>query len=243
MGAVRRERRRRQDHGHRRWRLPGHRPGHPAPPREGPDRTPGMEGGAQRLPPQSPRPCRARLRPDEGLEDPSRLPAEGRRRPARHARHRPPAQPRPCRVTQKPAGHQTRQRSFTGQPLGKHHLISNTAERERKRNREGRQDSWRHEADAVDRRASQRYPGGVMMKLPATEQADRTRATGSMAERHNQEPANTVPKPPTGASPRPTAMTSRQQLPRLRFAQLLWRAARSARQGHNRVMGSRGITR
>jgi hypothetical protein len=79
----------------------GTRPGHPAPPREGPERTPGLEGGTQRLPPQSPRPRRARLRPHEDLEDPARLPPQGRRRPPRHARHRPPARPRPRRVTEK----------------------------------------------------------------------------------------------------------------------------------------------
>jgi hypothetical protein len=56
---------------HRGRRLPGYRPGHPAPPRERADRTPGLEGGTQRLPPQSPCPRGARLRPDEGLADPS----------------------------------------------------------------------------------------------------------------------------------------------------------------------------
>jgi Helix-turn-helix of DDE superfamily endonuclease len=46
-----RQSRRRQDHGHRRWRLPGHRPGHPAPPRERPGRTPDLERGTPHLPP------------------------------------------------------------------------------------------------------------------------------------------------------------------------------------------------
>lgn len=75
-------------------RLPGHRPGHPAPPRARPSRTPGLE---------SPRPRRAHLHPDEGLEDPPRLPTERRRCPPRHARNPPPVQPRPRRVTQKPS--------------------------------------------------------------------------------------------------------------------------------------------
>jgi hypothetical protein len=79
---------RRQDHGHRGRRLPRHRPGHPAPPRQGPGRTAGLEGGAQHLPPHGPRPRRARLRADEDLENPSRLPSEGRRRSHRDARHR-----------------------------------------------------------------------------------------------------------------------------------------------------------
>ncbi|MHC5699886.1 transposase [Streptomyces tirandamycinicus] len=82
-----------------------------------PNSRPG--GGTQRLPPQGPRPRRARLRPDEDLKDPSRLPSQRRRRPARNARHCPSAQPRPCRVTQKPAVHPARQRSFTGQPLSR----------------------------------------------------------------------------------------------------------------------------
>src|SRR4051812_7225581 len=52
-------------------------------------------------PPQSPRPRRARFRPNEDLEDPPRLPPQGRRRPPRHARHRSPAQPHPGRVMEK----------------------------------------------------------------------------------------------------------------------------------------------
>lgn len=72
--------------------------GHSAPPRTRPDRTPGLETGTQCVPPQGPRPRRARLRPDEDLEDPSRLPSQGRRRPSRHARHRPFAEPRPHRI-------------------------------------------------------------------------------------------------------------------------------------------------
>lgn len=91
-------------------RLPGHRPGHPAPPRARPSRTPGLE---------SPRPRRAHLHPDEGLEDPPRLPTERRRCPPRHARNPPPVQPRPRRVTQKPAAHPTCRRSFRGQPLAR----------------------------------------------------------------------------------------------------------------------------
>ncbi len=42
----------------------GHQPGHPAPRRTRPDRTPGLEGGTQHFPSQGPRPRRARLRPD-----------------------------------------------------------------------------------------------------------------------------------------------------------------------------------
>jgi hypothetical protein len=73
----------------------------PTPPRERPERTPCLEGGTQRLPPESPRPRRACLRTHEDLEDPARLPPQGRRCPPRQARHRPPAQPRPRRVTAK----------------------------------------------------------------------------------------------------------------------------------------------
>ena len=51
MGTVPGESRRRHDHRHRGRRLPGHRPGHPTPPRERPERTPSLEGGTQRLPP------------------------------------------------------------------------------------------------------------------------------------------------------------------------------------------------
>lgn len=86
----------------------GNRPGHPTPPRERPGRTPRVERGTQCLPPQGPRPCRARLRSDEDLEDPARLPPQGRRRTPRHARHRPPAQPHPRRVTKNQAGQRTR---------------------------------------------------------------------------------------------------------------------------------------
>ncbi len=57
-----------------------------------------------------PGPRRARLRPHEDLEDPSRLPSQGRRRTPRHARHRPPTQPHPrgigsCRTPKIIAGH------------------------------------------------------------------------------------------------------------------------------------------
>ncbi len=76
MGALRRERCRRQDHRHRGRRLPRHRPGHPAPTRMRPDRTTRLERGTQRLPPQGPHPRRARLRPHEGMEDPPRLPPD-----------------------------------------------------------------------------------------------------------------------------------------------------------------------
>jgi hypothetical protein len=76
-----------------------------APAREGPGRTPRLERGTQRVPPQDPGPRRARLRPHEGLEDPARLPPQGRRRPPRDARHRPPAQPDPRRVTEEDTGH------------------------------------------------------------------------------------------------------------------------------------------
>ena len=65
----------------------------------GQSRTPGLERRAQHLPPQGPRPRRARLRPHEDLEDLARLPPQRRRRPPRDARHRPPAQPHPRRVT------------------------------------------------------------------------------------------------------------------------------------------------
>ncbi len=55
-----------------------------------------LERGAQQVPQAGPSPRRARLRPHEDLEDPPRLPPEGRRRPPGHARHRPDVQPR-CR--------------------------------------------------------------------------------------------------------------------------------------------------
>ncbi|BBC35089.1 hypothetical protein SGFS_063830 [Streptomyces graminofaciens] len=68
-----------------------------------------------------PRPSRARLRPDEDLEDPPRLPPQRRRSPPRHARHRPDAQPRPRRIDERPARRpstpEAARRSFTGQPL------------------------------------------------------------------------------------------------------------------------------
>jgi len=57
--------------------------------------------------------------PHEELEDPPRLPPQGRRRPPRHARHRPPVQPHPHRMTGKRAGQPACLRSFTGQPLGR----------------------------------------------------------------------------------------------------------------------------
>ncbi|REE61993.1 DDE family transposase [Streptomyces sp. 3212.3] len=72
--------------------------------RERPDQTSCLEGGAQPLPQAGPGPCRARLRPDEDLEDPARLPPQRRRRPSRHARHRTDAQPRPRRIGQRPHG-------------------------------------------------------------------------------------------------------------------------------------------
>lgn len=67
------------------------------------ERTADLEGRAQHFPPPGPRPCRARLRPHEDLEDPPRLPIEGRFRPSRNERNRPPAQPR-TRPIGKPSG-------------------------------------------------------------------------------------------------------------------------------------------
>lgn len=62
-----------------------------------------------------------RLRPHEELEDPPRLPPQGRRRPARDARHRPAAQPQPRRISRlaarQPTAPASNHRSFTGQPL------------------------------------------------------------------------------------------------------------------------------
>jgi len=83
-----------------RRRLPGHRPGHPAPPPQG-RRTPILEGRTQPVPQAGPGPRRAHLRPHEELEDPARLPPQRRRRSPRHARHRPSAQPRPRRISER----------------------------------------------------------------------------------------------------------------------------------------------
>ncbi|MFD9444490.1 transposase [Streptomyces sp. NPDC060006] len=54
------------------------------------------------------------------MEDPPRLPSQGRRRPPRHARHRPPAQPQPRRISEgrTAADHALpTPRSVTGQAL------------------------------------------------------------------------------------------------------------------------------
>lgn len=64
--------------GDRRRRLPGHRADHCAPPGTR-CRAVGVETGRQQVPPQSPCPCRTRLRPDEDLEDPAGLPPTRRR--------------------------------------------------------------------------------------------------------------------------------------------------------------------
>lgn len=62
MGTVRSQRRHRLHHRDRRRRLPGHRSGHPAPPRARTERTGRLEGRAQHFPPPGPRPWRALLR-------------------------------------------------------------------------------------------------------------------------------------------------------------------------------------
>lgn len=72
----------------------GHRAGHPASPSRG-RRTVRLEAGAQPLSQAGQSTRRARLRSVEDLENPSRLPPEGRRRPPRHARHSQAAQSRP----------------------------------------------------------------------------------------------------------------------------------------------------
>lgn len=113
--------RRRQDPHDCRQRLPGHRTGHPAPPRARAERTTRLERATQQVPQAGPGSCRACLRPHEDLEDPSRLPPRRRRRPPRHAWHRPDAQPRPRRIGQRatrpPSLPEETRRSFTGQPL------------------------------------------------------------------------------------------------------------------------------
>ncbi|BAJ26149.1 hypothetical protein KSE_03015 [Kitasatospora setae KM-6054] len=97
MGGIRHEGRRRQDDDHRRRRLSGHRSRHPAPEiaRQGTDR---VTDRAQPCAQAGPRPSRTRIRSNGDLEDPARLPPQGRRSPPRHARHRPAPQPRPGRV-------------------------------------------------------------------------------------------------------------------------------------------------
>lgn len=82
----------------RRRRPRRHRTGHAVPPPRGRG-TAGLAAGPQQEPQTGPRPCRARLRPHEDLEDPPRLPPARRRRPHRHARHRPAARPRPHGMT------------------------------------------------------------------------------------------------------------------------------------------------
>jgi Helix-turn-helix of DDE superfamily endonuclease/Transposase DDE domain len=64
----------------------------PSPPQQGRG-THGLETGPQQVPQAGQGPRRARLRPHEDLEDPPRLPPEGRGRPPCHVWHRPPPQP------------------------------------------------------------------------------------------------------------------------------------------------------
>ena len=75
-GGIRGQRRRRQGDDHRRRRLSRHRTRDAAPPsaRRG---TARLEAGAPPLAQTGSCPRRARLRPDEDLEDPPRLPTEG----------------------------------------------------------------------------------------------------------------------------------------------------------------------
>ncbi len=82
-----------RDDGHRRRCLPGHRTDRPAP-QKSRSPTPARPGGGQRRTPTRPRPRRAHFRPHEELENPPRLPPEGRWSPPRRPSRRHYAQPR-----------------------------------------------------------------------------------------------------------------------------------------------------
>lgn len=84
--------------------------------------TPRLETRAQPLPQTGPRPSGAHLRPHEDLEDPPRLPPQGRPSPPRHAWHRPPAQPQPRWMNERALSGRprpTRRRSSAGQALAR----------------------------------------------------------------------------------------------------------------------------
>lgn len=90
--------------GHRRRRLPGHRPAHPTPQTTCPDASQPVAGSGEHHPSPGPSPGRTRSAPAEELEDPARLPPQRQRRAPGNARYRPTAQPGPHRKTHTPHG-------------------------------------------------------------------------------------------------------------------------------------------
>lgn len=117
-GRVRREGPRRHDHDDRRRWLSGHRACHGHRRRKG-EELPDWKQAHNRSQNKSEH-ASSTYRPNEDLEDPPRMPPQGRRRPLRHARPRPRAQPQPRRTgerTNDPRPRPHESRSFTEQAL------------------------------------------------------------------------------------------------------------------------------